>query len=87
MGTELSPPEQRQRRSSRLQHCPCAGGLAAHGAGPRPHWFPVASQYVGRKDVGLEGKIIFFLYLLLVLSCCTVSHGANAGPLHPVHPG
>ncbi|KAM6382929.1 transmembrane protein 116-like isoform 1-T1 [Alca torda] len=29
-------------------------------------------QYVGRKDVGLEGKIIFFLYLLLVLSCCTL---------------
>ncbi|KAM6096696.1 uncharacterized protein VSU04_017376 isoform 4-T4 [Chlamydotis macqueenii] len=28
--------------------------------------------YVGRKDVGLEGKIIFFLYLLLVLSCCTL---------------
>ncbi|XP_071659679.1 uncharacterized protein [Patagioenas fasciata] len=31
----------------------------------------VCYQYVGRKDVGLEGKIIFFLYLLLVLSCCT----------------
>nr|XP_027317755.2 uncharacterized protein LOC106017618 [Anas platyrhynchos] len=29
-------------------------------------------QYVGRKDVGLEGKIIFILYLLLVLSCCTL---------------
>lgn len=23
--------------------------------------------------MGLEGKIVFFLYLLLVLSCCTVS--------------
>ncbi|XP_071659676.1 uncharacterized protein [Patagioenas fasciata] len=32
----------------------------------------VCYQYVGRKDVGLEGKIIFFLYLLLVLSCCTL---------------
>ncbi|XP_035192833.1 uncharacterized protein LOC118172799 [Oxyura jamaicensis] len=51
---------------------PLCRGLAARGAGPRPHWFPVASQYVGRKDVGLEGKIIFFLYLLLVLSCCTL---------------
>ncbi|KAM6284653.1 uncharacterized protein M6G45_004077 isoform 4-T4 [Spheniscus humboldti] len=29
-------------------------------------------KYIGRKDVGLEGKIIFFLYLLLVLSCCTL---------------
>ncbi|KAM6100986.1 transmembrane protein 116-like [Pterocles gutturalis] len=29
-------------------------------------------RYVGRKDMGLEGKIIFFLYLLLVLSCCTL---------------
>ncbi|PKK17934.1 putative LOC102092104 [Columba livia] len=32
----------------------------------------ICYQYVGRKDVGLEGKIIFFLYLLLVLSCCTL---------------
>ncbi|XP_054056042.1 uncharacterized protein LOC128908985 isoform X3 [Rissa tridactyla] len=32
----------------------------------------ICFQYVGRKDVGLEGKIIFFLYLLLVLSCCTL---------------
>ncbi|XP_072712524.1 uncharacterized protein [Ciconia boyciana] len=31
----------------------------------------ICYKYVGRKDVGLEGKIIFFLYLLLVLSCCT----------------
>lgn len=44
---------------------------------PWPHWFPIASQYVSRKDVGLEGKIIFFLYLLLVLSCCTVSRGCS----------
>ncbi|KAK2519361.1 hypothetical protein Q9966_013988 [Columba livia] len=35
-------------------------------------WPVAALQYVGRKDVGLEGKIIFFLYLLLVLSCCTL---------------
>ncbi|XP_066846656.1 uncharacterized protein [Anser cygnoides] len=32
----------------------------------------ICYEYVGRKDVGLEGKIIFFLYLLLVLSCCTL---------------
>ncbi|XP_076219858.1 transmembrane protein 116-like isoform X1 [Aptenodytes patagonicus] len=32
-------------------------------------------KYIGRKDVGLEGKIIFFLYLLLVLSCCTLLYG------------
>ncbi|XP_074997366.1 uncharacterized protein LOC142078565 isoform X1 [Calonectris borealis] len=32
----------------------------------------ICYAYVGRKDVGLEGKIIFFLYLLLVLSCCTL---------------
>ncbi|XP_072712566.1 uncharacterized protein [Ciconia boyciana] len=32
----------------------------------------ICYKYVGRKDVGLEGKIIFFLYLLLVLSCCTL---------------
>lgn len=66
---------------------PLCQGLAAFGAAPRPHCFPVASQYVGRKDVGLEGKIIFFLYLLLVLSCCTVSRGASTGPLHPARPG
>ncbi|XP_040979455.1 uncharacterized protein LOC115341765 isoform X4 [Aquila chrysaetos chrysaetos] len=33
---------------------------------------PLLLQYIGRKDVGLEGKIVFFLYLLLVLSCCTL---------------
>ncbi|XP_061323178.1 uncharacterized protein LOC133276434 isoform X1 [Pezoporus flaviventris] len=32
----------------------------------------VCYEYVSRKDVGLEGKIIFFLYLLVVLSCCTL---------------
>ncbi|XP_065524278.1 uncharacterized protein LOC136008640 isoform X3 [Lathamus discolor] len=32
----------------------------------------ICYEYVSRKDVGLEGKIIFFLYLLLVLSCCTL---------------
>ncbi|XP_075598935.1 uncharacterized protein LOC142600017 [Balearica regulorum gibbericeps] len=32
----------------------------------------ICYEYVGRKEVGLEGKIIFFLYLLLVLSCCTL---------------
>ncbi|XP_069720003.1 transmembrane protein 116-like isoform X1 [Phaenicophaeus curvirostris] len=32
----------------------------------------VCYEYVGRKDVGLEGKIVFFLYLLLVLSSCTL---------------
>ncbi|XP_051481224.1 uncharacterized protein LOC127387201 [Apus apus] len=32
----------------------------------------ICYQYVGRKDVGLEGKIIFLLYLLLVLSGCTL---------------
>ncbi|KAM6420994.1 uncharacterized protein J5M81_000509 [Pluvialis apricaria] len=32
----------------------------------------ICYEYVGRKDVGLEGKMIFFLYLLLVLSCCTL---------------
>ncbi|XP_055663652.1 transmembrane protein 116-like [Falco peregrinus] len=32
----------------------------------------ICYKYVGRKDVGLEEKIIFFLYLLLVLSCCTL---------------
>ena len=45
--------------------------------------------------MGLEGKIIFFLYLLLVLSCCTVSqrHGvAQRGerrvrPQQPACPG
>ncbi|XP_067387527.1 transmembrane protein 116-like [Emydura macquarii macquarii] len=31
----------------------------------------VCYKYAGRKDPGLEGKIIFFMYLLLVLSCCT----------------
>lgn len=37
--------------------------------------------------MGLEGKIIFILYLLLVLSCCTVSRGASTGSLHPALPG
>ncbi|XP_029871043.1 uncharacterized protein LOC115341765 isoform X1 [Aquila chrysaetos chrysaetos] len=32
----------------------------------------ICYEYIGRKDVGLEGKIVFFLYLLLVLSCCTL---------------
>ncbi|XP_053930998.1 transmembrane protein 116-like [Cuculus canorus] len=32
----------------------------------------ICYEYTARKDVGLEGKIIFFLYLLLVLSCCTL---------------
>ncbi|XP_042648394.1 uncharacterized protein LOC116960212 isoform X2 [Tyto alba] len=32
----------------------------------------ICYEYVGRKDVGLEGKIVFLLYLLLVLSCCTL---------------
>ncbi|XP_030327928.1 uncharacterized protein LOC115601727 [Strigops habroptila] len=36
------------------------------------HAQDICYEYVGRKDVGLEGKIIFFLYLLLVLSCCTL---------------
>ncbi|XP_074725695.1 uncharacterized protein LOC141943888 isoform X3 [Strix uralensis] len=31
----------------------------------------ICYEYIGRKDMGLEGKIIFFLYLLLVLSACT----------------
>ncbi|XP_068024235.1 uncharacterized protein [Melanerpes formicivorus] len=31
----------------------------------------ICYQYLGREDVGLEWKIIFLLYLLLVLSCCT----------------
>ncbi|XP_052644998.1 uncharacterized protein LOC128142734 isoform X1 [Harpia harpyja] len=36
------------------------------------HAQDICYEYVGRKDVGLEGKIVFFLYLLLVLSCCTL---------------
>ncbi|XP_043355997.1 GRIP and coiled-coil domain-containing protein 1 isoform X4 [Dermochelys coriacea] len=31
----------------------------------------VCYTYTGGKDTGLEMKIIFFLYLLLVLTCCT----------------
>ncbi|GAB0175398.1 transmembrane protein 116-like [Grus japonensis] len=45
-------------------------------------WHVAALQYVGRKDVGLEGKIIFFLYLLLVLSCCTALTVSLQGFLH-----
>lgn len=41
MGTELSPPEQRQRRSSQLQHCPCAGGLQHLGLPHGPTVFPL----------------------------------------------
>lgn len=38
--------------------------------------------------MGLEGKIIFFLYLLLVLSCCTVSHRhSGVRPQQPARPG
>ncbi|XP_040401084.1 uncharacterized protein LOC121064012 isoform X3 [Cygnus olor] len=40
----------------------------------------ICYEYVGRKDVGLEGKIIFFLYLLLVFSCCTERRRSLAGP-------
>ncbi|CAN0020559.1 unnamed protein product [Bubo scandiacus] len=36
------------------------------------HAQDICYEYVGRKDAGLEGKIIFFLYLLLVLSACTL---------------
>ncbi|XP_064512932.1 uncharacterized protein LOC135415204 isoform X1 [Pseudopipra pipra] len=52
----------------------------------------ICCQYLGENDAGLAGKIIFLLYLLLVLGCCTLLYrrvrlrcrGTVAVPLLPL---
>ncbi|XP_051629710.1 uncharacterized protein LOC127463835 [Manacus candei] len=52
----------------------------------------ICYQYLGENDAGLAGKILFLLYLLLVLGCCTLLYrrvrlrcrGTVAVPLLPL---
>ncbi|XP_074980711.1 uncharacterized protein LOC125625375 isoform X2 [Caretta caretta] len=56
--------ERHRSHGRRTRHAP-------HGQSLPRGLQPVLLQYTGGKDTGLEMKIIFFLSLLLVLSCCT----------------
>ncbi|KAM9174083.1 transmembrane protein 116-like isoform 2-T2 [Pangshura tecta] len=67
--THEAAPQERSRCMERAQHClpyvlACCLILIHRSQ-------DVCYKYVGGKDTGLEMKILFFMYLLLVLSCST----------------
>ncbi|XP_044883297.1 uncharacterized protein LOC123375920 isoform X3 [Mauremys mutica] len=67
--THEPAPQERSRCMERAQHClpyvlACCLILIHRSQ-------DVCYKYVGGKDTGLEMKILFFMYLLLVLSCST----------------